>query len=148
MNTYVIEFKDGNKRRVIGETAGKAKYDLFLDLSDCFDCDFKGFLGFIESCKKLRPFSVRDLFGDREQFEHMKQGRGIEFAYQGMKITVCGKAGTIVGGNHSMNLDVVFDRQYHRCNCHPWHETVYFDRKGNVIADYRKQAVELAEVSL
>jgi hypothetical protein len=69
----------------------------------------------------------------------MADMRGIKFAYQGMKVSVCGQMGTIVGSNQSLNLDVVFDGQYHRNNCHPWHETVYFDRKGNVVADYRKQ---------
>ncbi|OPY63646.1 MAG: hypothetical protein A4E56_00369 [Pelotomaculum sp. PtaU1.Bin065] len=114
MNTYLIEFIDGHKRQVIGETAGKAKYDLFRDLQDCFNCDFRDFIGFIESCKKLRGFSIKDLFGGRDQFESIKQARGIDFAYQGMRISVCGQMGIIVGGNNSMNLDVVFNGQYHK----------------------------------
>lgn len=145
VNTYEIEFRDGHKSTVIGETAGKAKYDYYLDIADLVD-GFKDFLRHVLSCKKLRKFSVKDLFGDRGQFDHMKQSRGIEFAYQGMKVEVDGKPGTIVGGNHSMNLDVVFDGQYHKSNCHPWYETVYFDSKGNVVADYREKAGKVPEV--
>lgn len=98
-----------------------------------------GFLKSVSICKKLRPFCVSDLFVDKEQFDRMKGMRGIEFAYQGMRIEVAGKMGTIVGSNQSLNLDVVFDGSYYKSNCHPWWETVYFDRKGNVVADYRKK---------
>lgn len=135
MNTYEIEFRDGHKSTAIGETAGKAKYDYYLDIADLVD-GFRDFLKRVLSCKKLRRFSPRDLFGDKGQFDRMTGMRGIEFAYRGMKVEVCGKPGVIVGSNSSLNLDVVFDGQYHKSNCHPWYETRYFDRKGNVVADY------------
>lgn len=140
MNTYEIEFKDGHKRTAIGETPGKAKYNCYRELGDCFE-DFESFLKYIESCKKLRSFRPADLYGDIDQFNRMKEMRGIEFAYQGMRIEVAGKMGTIVGSNQSLNLDVVFDGQHWADNCHPWWETRYFDRHGNVVADYRKVAV-------
>jgi hypothetical protein len=63
---------------------------------------------------------VKCLFNDKEQFERICKNRGITFAYQGMKIEVAGKQGTIVGGNRSCNLDVVFDGERIASNCHPW----------------------------
>jgi hypothetical protein len=140
MNTYEIEFKNGYTGRAIGETAGKAKYDYYLEVADCYD-GFGNFLSYISSCRKLRSFHISDLFGDKEQFERMAKMRGIEFAYLGMKVSVCGQMGTIVGSNRSLNLNVVYDGQYNKDNCHPWYETVYYDRKGNVVADYREKKV-------
>lgn len=138
MNTYNIELTDGHISTVIAETPGKARYDLFRHLSDIWDMTFKDFLGMVVSCKKAWKFKVSDLFGCPNNFARVIKERGIDFAYQGMKIEVAGKMGTIVGGNDSMNLDVVFDGQHWTDNCHPWYETRYFDRKGNVVADYTK----------
>jgi hypothetical protein len=56
-----------------------------------------------------------------------------------MRIQVVDRMGTIVGGNSSMNLNVVFDGQWFTRNCHPWYETVYYDNYGNIVADYRKK---------
>ncbi len=47
--------------------------------------------------------------------------------------------GCIVGGNESSNLDVVFDGEYHKINCHPYYEIVYYDKVGNIVADYREE---------
>ena len=64
--------------------------------------------------------------------------RGMDWVRLGMKVEVCGKMGTIRGMNSSTNLDVVFEGKRYRSNCHPFWETRYFDKKGNVIKDYRK----------
>jgi hypothetical protein len=147
MNTYEIELKHSDhKMQFVAETRSKAKYACFRYFRDDveWDIDFVDFLKSIYTCRKIHSFHVSDLFGDREQFNRMAKMRGIDFAYQGMRIAVEGKMGSIVGSNSSLNLDVVFDGQYHESNCHPWWETVYFDRKRNVVADYRKVKNEVA----
>lgn len=72
--------------------------------------------------------------------EDMIRCRGINFAKIGMMVEVDGDRGTIVGMNHSANLDVVFADQVkhgkHKHNCHPTSEIKYFDENGAVIADY------------
>ena len=117
--------------RAIDETAAKAKWQCFryftLELS--YDLSFKDFLKSLSYCRKIGGFKPSDLYGDREQFDRIKKARGIEFAYIGMRIEVCGKMGTIVGGNDCMNLDVVKDGTYYTDNCHPWYKTKYFGPK-------------------
>jgi hypothetical protein len=60
-----------------------------------------------------------------------------------MEVDVSGKRGVIVGGNSSLNLQVLFDfeKQPYTANCHPWYETVYYDNNGNIVADYREGKV-------
>lgn len=141
MNTYEIEFSGYDRKyQVIGETAGKAKYDAFRDLLDCWDMTFGEFLNRIVSCKKLYSFRPSDLFGDLGQFERMKHWRSLDFAYQGMRIEVAGKMGTIVGSNSSLNLGVVFDGKCWADNCHPWWQTKYFNKNGNIVKDYTKDS--------
>ena len=138
------ENADGDKwcpQRYIAETSSKAKSQHYQYLQDgLWEDDFftvvKGM-----RCRKIGRASIACLFGDYEQFERIKEHRGIDFAFQGMRIQVDGKMGTIVGGNSSQNIDVVFDGFWWKDNCHPWYETVYFDNKGNILADYRAKAV-------
>ncbi|RIV26407.1 hypothetical protein D2Q93_04345 [Alicyclobacillaceae bacterium I2511] len=85
--------------------------------------------------KKIGIASVRSLFGNPETFTSVCQQRNISFAYQGMRIEVSGKMGTIVGANNSSNLDVVFDGEWHVENCHPGWKTRYYDANGNVVQD-------------
>jgi len=128
------------KQTYIAETAGKAKAQHYHYLQDgLWEEDFFTVIKNMK-CRKIGKASIRCLFGDYEQFERIKKARGIEFAFQGMRIQVCGKMGNIVGGNHSQNLDVVFDGQWSSNNCHPWYETVYYDNAGNILADYRANA--------
>jgi hypothetical protein len=133
-----LKFKPEHTENYIAETAGKAKYQFFKYLSDIYDWSFGDFLKWCY-CKKVGIADIHHMFGDSETFERMKQYRDIPYAYQGMKIEVCGKPGTIVGANSSANLDVVFDGQWHENNCHPHYETVYFDRRGNIVADFRNK---------
>lgn len=128
-------------QRYIAETHGKAKAEHYRYLQDgLWEDDFFTVVKSMK-CRKLGEASIIHFFGDAEQFERMKIARGIEFAWQGMKIQVGDRKGTIVGSNSSHNLDVVFDGTWHAANCHPWYETVYFANDGNVLADYRKKAI-------
>ena len=136
MDTYaIIMHYNEHTHTAIGETSGKAKYELYMDLADCFN-DFKHFLNCIKSCKIERKFRIEDLFGDKKEFERMKKNRSIPFAYQGQKVEVDGKSGTIVG-NYGFNLLVVYDCEYHSNNCHPWWRVKYFDKEGNLIKNFK-----------
>lgn len=129
------------KRSYIAETPSKAKSYHYQYLQDgLWEDDFFTVVKSMK-CRKIGKASINCLFGDYQKFQDIIKARGIEFAHQGMKIQVCGKMGTIVGGNNSMNLDVVFDGEWWKDNCHPWYETVYFDNAGNILADYREKAV-------
>jgi hypothetical protein len=135
MNTYEITF-DGYTSQVAAETPGKAKYQYYrqYELGDYME--FVDFLKGIESCRLLHRFHPRDLFGRTDQFEYMKQMRGIEFTHIGMRVEVDGRPGTIVGANSSMNLDVCFDGEWWPSNCHPWWMIKYFDNERNLIREY------------
>lgn len=123
---------------ILAETHGKAKYEYYRDLNECFDITFKDFVKHVR-CKKVGIATAEALFTDAKDFQRMCKSRGIaDIAFQGMKVEVAGKMGTIVG-NYGMNLYVVFDGQWIRSNCHPWWETKYFDNDGNVIRDYTKE---------
>ena len=54
----------------------------------------------------------------------------IKFAYQGMKIEVCGQVGIIVGSTSGLNLQVAYySDPWTSYNCHPYYETVYYDKR-------------------
>lgn len=63
--------------------------------------------------------------------------RGMPFLKRGMRVEVDGKMGVVTSGNRSLNINVRLDGEKHSGNCHPKWQTRYFDKKGNVIADYR-----------
>lgn len=125
---------------VVAETAGKAKYKHFQYMREFWDVEFQEFLKYV-TCRKVGPASAKSFFGNKEQFERNCIYRNIPFAYQGMRIEVAGKMGTIVGSNNSCNLDVVFDGRWYAENCHPWWETRYFDESGHVVKDYREKKI-------
>jgi len=130
---------DDSKHMEIAETSGKAKYQYYQYLQDgIWEAPFREIVKHLK-CKKVGLADVQYLFGDKEQFDRICENRGISFAYQGMKIEVAGKLGTIVGGNRSNNLDVVFDGQWNKSSCHPWWETRYFNEEGKVLEDYREK---------
>jgi hypothetical protein len=143
---YEIWIHDGSyegwyrKHNVIASTPSKAKYDYYLEIQDCWpDLSFRNFVKKVRY-RKVGIFNVSCLFGNYESFERMCQHRNLPFAYQGMRIEVAGKMGTIVGSNRSMNLDVVLDGECIAGNCHPAWETKYFDRNGFVIKDNTKKS--------
>ena len=132
------EYDKWAAQRYIAETASKAKSAHYQYLQDgLYEASFFEVVKNMK-CRKVGIASVTSLFGDAEQFDRNKEYRNIPFAYQGMKISVGGKMGTIVGSNRGANLNVVFDGEWCVCNCHPWYETVYYADNGNVVADYRK----------
>lgn len=134
MNTYSIDYFNYTQT-VQAETPAKAKYQLYLDAREWFDDGFKNFIPCIKSVRLVHKFRVSDLFRDRERFDDVKKMRGIEFAKIGMKISVCGKFGTICG-NIGANLAVCFDGKYYAENCHPYWQTIYYDENNNVIKSY------------
>ncbi|MBU2703665.1 hypothetical protein Ga0466249_004813 [Sporomusaceae bacterium BoRhaA] len=141
MNTYKMEVRGLTTipYQAVADTPGQAKYQCYKYFTDelSYDLGFDDFFKRIEYCRKIGGFKPRDLFGDWGTFDRMKQARDIEFAYMGMRIEVCGKRGTIVGSNSSLSLDVVMDGTCWTENCHPWYRTKYFDRKGNVIREFK-----------
>lgn len=144
MNTYRVWVRE-NKwddewcvQEVQAATSGKAKYAYWQYLQDgIWEEPFSEVVKHLR-CRLVDKFKISDLFGNREQFARVIENRGIAFAYMGMRIEVDGNMGTIVGSNHSVNLDICFDGKWWAENCHPWWETRYFDSNGNVIKDYRE----------
>jgi hypothetical protein len=72
--------------------------------------------------------------------EYVKKQRGLDFLEIGMRVELAydktKKQGVIKGGNSSGNIDVLFDGEKKPDNCHPTWAMKYFDKEGNVIADY------------
>ena len=72
--------------------------------------------------------------------EFVKQKRGLHFIEKGMRVELSygsvKKQGIIKGGNSSGSVDVLFDGEKRPNNCHPTWGMKYFDKDGNVIADY------------
>lgn len=135
MNTYAIEFW-GHTTTEVGETPGKAKYRFFRVHEIGDSIDFGAFVKQVK-CKLVHKFKVSDLFtNDLDAFIRMRESRGIEFATLGMRVEVDGKPGVIIGSNSGMNLDVCFDGQHWKDNCHPWWRVKYFDHHGNLIKEY------------
>ncbi|WP_197232106.1 hypothetical protein [Lysinibacillus sphaericus] len=58
------------------------------------------------------------------------------FIKRGMRIEVDGQMGKVTSGNSSGNINVLFDGEKFPCNCHPQWKTRYFDKTGQVLADY------------
>jgi hypothetical protein len=76
-----------------------------------------------------------------DDIKSVAEHRGVPFATAGMRVLVGQSSGRIVGGNSSMNFDVLFDDgpyKGERLNCHPRWEMAYFDDDGNVLADFRE----------
>lgn len=70
---------------------------------------------------------------------YVKERRNMPFIKRGMSVEVDGQMGKVTSGNHSGNINVLFVDTKYPVNCHPQWETRYFDKDGNVIADYRNQ---------
>lgn len=68
---------------------------------------------------------------------YVKERRNMPFIKRGMSVEVDGQIGKVTSGNYSGNINVLFDGTKSSVNCHPKWETRYFDKKGNVVADYR-----------
>ena len=72
--------------------------------------------------------------------DYVKEQRGLHFIKKGMRVELAygttKKNGVIKGGNSSGNIDVLFDGAKRTENCHPTWAIKYFDKDGNVIAEY------------
>jgi hypothetical protein len=136
LNTYQLEW-NGFTRNIVAKTASKAKYEYWSTvINDCYDISFGGFLK-RATCKLLNKFHYKDLFiQDIEDFKETLVRRGIEFAHLGMKVEVAGRPGRIVGCNASLNLDVCFEGETWKNNCHPHWRIKYFDNQDKVVAEY------------
>jgi hypothetical protein len=100
---------------VYGETRGQAKYRYLLHVRDAWpDISFKDL-----TCHALKP---SEAFRSSPGFLEVARRRGVPFARVGMKVTVEGHPGVIVGHNDSSNFDVYFTGGPHSGtvgNCHP-----------------------------
>jgi hypothetical protein len=65
------------------------------------------------------------------QLAFIEKGMRVELAYGKTK-----KQGIITGGNSSGNINVLFDGKKKPENCHPTWAIKYFDKQGNVIAEF------------
>ena len=72
--------------------------------------------------------------------EFVKKQRGLPFIEIGMKVELSygttKKIGVVKGGNSAGNIDVLFDGEKKPSNCHPTWAIKYFDKEGNVLAEF------------
>lgn len=70
--------------------------------------------------------------------DYVKNQRGLSFIEKGMKVenTYLKKTGVIKGGNSGGNLNILFDGEKIPQNYQPTWAMKYFDKNGNVIAEY------------
>lgn len=70
--------------------------------------------------------------------DYIKTVRGLDFVELGMKVqfTYNGKFGVIKGENSSGNLNILFDGDKKVSDCHPTWAMKYFDKEGNLIAEF------------
>lgn len=74
----------------------------------------------------------------QEIFKDTAENRGVPFAEIGMRVELQGKRGVIKGFNSSANLDVIFDGDKKKTNCHPTWEMIYFNSGGSIAKDFRE----------
>lgn len=149
MNVYKIILKaydcNGGFSLINAETAGKAKYQHYMQLDGLFDC-FKEYLHWVESCKKLRKAKQEDYFRPTESFERTCRYRGVPLVKCGTEVALNGRHGFIIGDNDSCNFDICFENGI--WNCHPNYELVYYSEDGSILYDFRKNVKPEAGGSL
>jgi hypothetical protein len=138
--TYAFSDEDYTKKsEIIAETPSKARYKFYNELEA--EEPYSEYFKYIK-VKKIG--ALRDDYlpkiseQDLQCFERVTESRGISFARIGMKISVAGQIGKIVGANSSMNLDVDFIGDGTKSNCHPTWETIYFDDNNAVLKSFCK----------
>lgn len=142
MNSYTIELHGGyGSKIVVAKSKSAAKYAAYKEYDVTGGLGFGEYLKWIRSVRLLHKFRSSDLFGDAEQFERVKAARGIPFAYMGQRVMLDSSQrgalfGVIVGGNHAMNLDVVFDGTTHVESCHPHYKLTYYDKVNEPVASF------------
>lgn len=132
LHAYACRVAGYDHETVVHElSAGRAKSQFVRDL----DIDGIGFTD-VRVRSLGRPVAT-------EGVERVAKNRGVPFAKTGMHVRVGESNGRIVGHNSSGNFDILFWDGAHkgqRLNCHPLWEIVYFDDRGNVLADFREDA--------
>ncbi len=113
-------------------TAGKAKYQFFIDLDDCYP-DLK--------YTDITAYTIKTKSDDaiHREFTRTATYRGVPFAKIGMAVEVGGFKGEIAGKNSSANFDILFSEGPHKgliLNCHPNWKIKYFDEQGNLIKEF------------
>jgi len=70
-----------------------------------------------------------------DEFLRNAEYRNIPFAYCGMKVSVNGRFGVIIGHNSSANLDILFDDGTNG-SCHPNWKMTYYKASGEIIKQF------------
>jgi hypothetical protein len=135
LRTYYCHFKGTDKEfasPVIARSASSARYNWYRSLD--FGPSYR------EEFKNIRSFSGHDGIDNsiHQRLRRVVVYRGIPAVKVGTRVVVSGnRQGTVVGGNHSMNLDIILDGQDFSGNYHPKWEIAYFDENGETIYDFR-----------
>lgn len=88
-----------HKTIVNARSAGKAKYEHYLDIHDCFpDLPFTAM-----RARRVGPVHTS------EEFANCARKRGLPNVRCGQRVRVGSQTGVIVGHNSSSNFDVLFD---------------------------------------
>lgn len=131
MNTYRITLRGcEGSRDIVAATPGSAKYQHYLELDGLFD-SFRKYLDAVENIHKVDAHDQRAVDAVL-RFNKVKEARGLHHVYLGQTVRVGDRYGTLVGGNSSMNFDVMINGI--RYNVHPgdivYPERVRADARG------------------
>lgn len=134
LKAYAVNIKGfSHPSRIIHhESAGKAKYQFFLDVIDVYP-DLK--YTQITACRVgVEPDNMV-----HRDFIRTATMREVPFAKIGMLVEVDGCKGQIAGNNSSANFNILFlegQRKGQVLNCHPNSKMRYFNSKGELIKEF------------
>ena len=134
LKSYAVSIRgfEWSPRIIHHESAGKAKYEFFLDVTDAYP-DLK--YTQITACRVDAGPDERI----HRDFVRTATMRGVPFARIGMAVEVDGTKGEIAGNNSDANFDILFLEGPHKgqiLNCHPNWKMKYFDSKGELIKEF------------
>lgn len=134
LKAYAVSIKgfEWSPRIIHHESAGKAKYEFFLDVTDVYP-DLK--YTQITACRVGVDLD-NAVF---REFARTATYRDVPFAKIGMSVEVDGLKGEIAGKNSDANFDILFLEGPHKgqvLNCHPNWKMRYFDSKGELIKEF------------
>jgi hypothetical protein len=111
------------------KTRGQAKMEYYREYGDCG-------IDYLDIRCQILQKGIRIPHENAKRIQEVASKRELPFVFAGMRVK-CGKNyGTLVNGNDSQNFDILFDNG-ENSNCHPTWDMVYYDRKGNVLAEYK-----------